>query len=378
MDVCERPTIIFLISSLGVGGSETKVVKLANSFAKAGEKVEVFYLNPPDTLAESFDARISVSCLQRRGKYSLSALYRFGRSISGRNVVIVAVYLYPLLYALPARRLWASKSSRVVCLINTTDLPDDDRWHGRIFAPFLRMCDCLIYGCKSQQFLWSAKYGLPLGKSTYIYNGVDETRFAPADDCRTAFVTREELNIPANSFVLGGVGRLAAEKDFQLLVRLLSVLKADGIEAYLILVGEGPEEVRLKQLAETLGVSKSVRFLGLLIDIRPVMLAMDVFILPSRAVETFSNAALEAMAMAKPVVLSNIGGASEMVVSGISGMLFPSGDLDLLVDHVCRLSKSEVLRKSFGLEARNRVIASFKYSEMFESYRHVLFGWNEN
>ena len=166
------------------------------------------------------------------------------------------------------------------------------------------------------------------------------------------------------------------EKNFQLLVRLLNVLKAGGIEAYLLLVGEGPEEARLKQLANTLGVSKSVRYLGLLDDIRPVMLAMDIFILPSRAVETFSNAALEAMAMGKPVVLSNIGGASEMIVHGTSGMLFPSGDLDLLADHVRRLSTSEALRNSLGLEARERVVANFRYSAMLEFYRRELLDWN--
>ena len=347
-------------------------MKLANSFAKAGENVEVAYLNAPDTLERSFDARIPVLNLRRRGKYSLGALYRFGRSIRGKNVVIVAVYLYPLLYAIPAKSFWANRSSRVMCLINTTDLLGGDRWHGRLFAPFLRKCDRLIYGCKSQQVMWSEKYGLHLDYSTYIYNGVDETKFSPTDDRSAAVASRQELGIPSNGLVLGSVGRLAPEKDFQLLVRLLSVLKTDGIEAYLVLAGEGPEEDRLNGLAKKLDVFANVRFLGLQDDIRSVLAMMDIFILPSRAVETFSNAALEAMAMEKPVVLSDIGGASEMIVHGTSGLIFPIGDLDLLADHVRRLSASEALRKAFGLAARERVIADFTYSDMFEFYRREM------
>lgn len=377
MSASEKPKLVFLVSSLGVGGSETKVVKLANSFAQLEEQVEVAYLNSPDTLVNSFDPRVSVTCLHRKGKYSPAALQRFGRSIAGKNVVIVAVYLYPLLYALPARRFWASRPSRVVCLINTSEFLDEERWHGWVFAPFLRGCDRLIYGCESQLQTWSEKFRLPPDKSDYIYNGVDETRFAPAEAARASVDLRKDLEIPTGALVIGSVGRLAAEKDFQLLVRLLRILRDAGTDAYLILVGEGPEQSRLTELARTLGVSTQLRFLGLLDDVRPAVSAMDIFVLPSRAVETFSNAALEAMAMAKPVVLSDIGGASEMIIDGESGLLFPSGDLGLLSEHVRRLSGSEDLRKSIGIEARKRVLGAFRYSDMVDHYRREFFSWNE-
>ena len=77
--------------------------------------------------------------------------------------------------------------------------------------------------------------------------------------------------------------------------------------------------------------------------------------------------------MAKPVVLSDIGGAAEMVNDGIDGMLFQTGNLEELSDCLRRLSSRDDLRNSLGKNARKRVIADFKYSDMFQNYLRVLF-----
>ncbi len=94
---------------------------------------------------------------------------------------------------------------------------------------------------------------------------------------------------------------------------------------------------------------------------------MDVFILPSSA-EIFSNAALEAMAMARAVVLSDIGGAAEMVQHGKSGMLFPTGDIDTLASILADLHASPEMRRSLGIAARRRVLELFRFADMVSRY----------
>jgi glycosyltransferase involved in cell wall biosynthesis len=100
---------------------------------------------------------------------------------------------------------------------------------------------------------------------------------------------------------------------------------------------------------------------------------MDVFVMPS-SVETFSNATLEAMAMARPVLLSEVGGAPEMVESDSSGLLFNLGNQQALYDALIRLHDSKELRDNLGQAARARVLESFTFGEMIERYRRVTIG----
>lgn len=136
-----------------------------------------------------------------------------------------------------------------------------------------------------------------------------------------------------------------------------------------MIVGIGRERESLERLAVDEGIAERIRFAGLLDDPRPALSIMDVFVLPSSAVETFSNAALEAMAMGRATVLSDIGGASEMIEHGKSGMLFPIGDLDALSEILTRLYDSGEMRQALGTAARERAVTSFGFSEMVDQYR---------
>ena len=98
---------------------------------------------------------------------------------------------------------------------------------------------------------------------------------------------------------------------------------------------------------------------------------MDIFVLPSSKIETFSNSALEAMAMGRAVVLSDIGGAAEMIENETSGLLFPIGDLDRLTDILNHLYCSDELRKQLGSAARERCVESFGFENMVEQYRNL-------
>ena len=106
-------------------------------------------------------------------------------------------------------------------------------------------------------------------------------------------------------------------------------------------------------------------------DVRPLLAACDAVALCSTAVETFSLAALEAMALGRPVVLSDIGGAAEMVRPGVEGLLFPAGDTAALVERLTALA-DESLRSPMGAAARETVLARFSESAMVDRYEALL------
>lgn len=363
--------MLFVLNSLAVGGSETKIIKVANALAKTGVKVEIAYLNPPETGLEKVDSAVPVTNLRRRGKYSIRSLRKLRKLLNREEQVVVAVNLYPLLYVIPAVMFASSKRIRAVGLVNTTAFTGSGRYFAYMYSLFLRRCDRIVFGSMLQQQLWVEKYHLPNERTQVIYNGVDCSHYSPAGKLGDGGLLREELGIPGDAMVFGSVGRLAPEKSFDLLIVALARLVAAGCDAYAVLVGQGNELWNLKNLAEAEGVSHRIKFLGLLNDVRPAIEIMDVFVLPSRT-ETFSNATLEAMAMARPVVLSETGGAAEMIEQGRSGISFPIGDIDSLTNILIQLNDSRELRQSLGLAGRERVAKLFTFPNMVNEYERLL------
>lgn len=369
-----EPEVLLVTSTLEVGGSETKIVKIANALGRSGYPVGVAYLNAPHTLRDRIDPAVPVTHLDRRGKFSFRSLRTLRETAGPGARLLIAVNFYPLLYVVPAVRALrdASGYPKAACLVNTTDFVDGQWIWGPAYAPFLRRCDHLVYGCRYQQALWSRKYRLSASRSRCIYNGVDVRAFSPDADPSRGPSFRRDFDVPQDALVVGAIGRFAPEKDFKLLIEAVRRLNATGRAAWLVLVGEGGERRNLLSAAVKAGLNSRVLFPGILEDVRPALAAMDLFVLPSRAVETFSNAALEAMSMARPVVLSNIGGAAEMIEPGESGFLFEAGDVEGLLAAMTRLYDSPRLRERVGGAARRRVEERFGFDGMMAEYEALL------
>ena len=134
-----------------------------------------------------------------------------------------------------------------------------------------------------------------------------------------------------------------------------------------LIVGGGEKELALKKKAADAGVSDFIRFPGEMHDVRSALAAMDVFVLTSLS-ETFSNAALEAMAMGRPVVLSDVGGAREMVWEGVNGHLYPPSDIVHLTSILGKLAADSHALRRMGEEARRTIVERFSFSRMVDEY----------
>jgi glycosyltransferase involved in cell wall biosynthesis len=199
----------------------------------------------------------------------------------------------------------------------------------------------------------------PAGKLSVIENGVDPLRFRPDPAARAA--VRGELGIGAGAWVMGTVGRLAAEKDQALLLRAAAPLLID--DRLLVLVGDGPERGRLQALAADLGVAARVRLLGARSDVARVLAALDVFALTSR-MEGLPVALLEAMASGLPVVATAVGAIP--TVLGGHGLL--GGEEGTLRAHLAALAAAPDRARALGAEGRRRVEAHFSLARMVERY----------
>lgn len=364
---------LFVLNGLRVGGSETKTVRVVNALQRHGVLAGIASLNEPGELAGAIDPGIPVWHLRRRGKFSVTAVRMLRRLIQEQQPdVVLSVNLYPALYVSLAT-IGLAVRPRTVGMMNTTAFSRQDAWRPSFYRPFLQRFDSIVYGCELQRTAWRAHFNSMSERSTVIYNGVDTEHFLPSSDEAQRAAYRRQLGIPPRAFVLGSVGRLAPEKNQAALIDAVAELRSRSFDAHLLLVGKGDMRVELERRAEERRIGLHVTFAGVLRDVRPALTAMDVFVLPSTHIETFSNAALEAMAMCKPVILSKIGGAAEMVSEGVSGYTLEVTDLPVeLPSLLARLHDDAALRERLGQAARVRVIQRFSLGAMLERYASLI------
>lgn len=362
--------VLFLLNNLAVGGSERKVVRLANACSARGMRIGVAYLNEPTTLLADIAAGVATFFLARQGRYSLkanAALRRLIEEQRPRN--LVSVNLYPALYVVTATR-WSRQRPRTIGLMNTTEMRRGARWKRSFYTRVLRYLDWTVYGCELQRDAWLSAESTMRSRSSVIYNGVDVARFSTAG--AEGATQRANHGIGENAFVVGTVGRLVAEKNQLPLIDAVAELRAKGADAHLMLVGDGPMRAALEQRAEQRGISGAVTFTGALSDVRPALRAFDVFVLPSLS-ETFSNAALEAMAMQLPVILTRTGGAAEMIEHGREGFIVDVADLPRqLPELLNQLRLDDVLRTRMAAAASTRVQQSFSWEGMVAAYQKIF------
>ena len=159
---------------------------------------------------------------------------------------------------------------------------------------------------------------------------------------------------------------LRAEKNHGQLLEATALLRRDGVPARCLLVGDGPELPRVKQRADRLGIADHVVSVGRQKEVRRFVAAFDVGVLCSTAVETLSLSALETMSMGIPMVMSDIGGASE-IMEGTGGRTFPVGDTDALTA-LLRALADRAHRTALGAASRDRVERDFDVSGMTARY----------
>ena len=193
-------------------------------------------------------------------------------------------------------------------------------------------------------------------RTDVIPSGVDTDRFAATGTIAEA---KAKLGLATDRPILGTVGRLEPRKGTATLIAALAALREAGShDAAVVVVGDGPLRAELGAEADRLGIGSHVQLLGDRADVRDVLAALDVFVLPSRT-EGMSNALLEAMAMARPVVATAVGGTPEVVADGTSGLLVPADDPAAMANAIRRLLDDPAFARRLGTAARQTVEARY-------------------
>lgn len=367
-----RPDVLFVLNNLGIGGSERKIVRLANRLRDEGMLVSLACLNGPFTLAQGIRRDVPLARLERRGKFSFGALMRLRQIIArDRPPTVVAVNLYQALYVMLACRFQPYRP-RTVALVNTSTFKGH-RFAKRLYQSVLARLDHTVHGSDAQRAFWFRANCKAWTNSSVIYNGVDSAHFEASAFLEPAKRLRASMGLRPESLLVGTVGMCRPEKNQDVLLTMMRRLRVSGVDVHLAIAGDGPLRAHLEKRAAELEVAPRVHFIGAVEDVRPLLAALDIFVLPSTAVESFSNAALEAMSMGRPVILSDIGGAREMIQDGVEGYVVSPDELAArLPALITALYGDTRKRRQMGIAARQRATNCFSVPAMVAGYRGLL------
>jgi glycosyltransferase involved in cell wall biosynthesis len=194
---------------------------------------------------------------------------------------------------------------------------------------------------------------LPMPPIETLYHGLDPARTATWGD---GDGVRDEFHIPAGAPLVGTVANFKAHKGLDYLLRAASEVRRSCPDVRFILVGQGPLQPAMLRQVHDLGLEETVLFAGFRDDAPKVAAAFDVFVLPSTH-EGLSIALLEAMALRRPSVVTDVGGLPETITNEVEGFIVPPRNVPALAGAILALVRDPGLRARMGAAAGRRAEA---------------------
>ena len=368
-----KVNVLFLLNSLSIGGAEKHVVSLLNNLSRESFTLSLCYLKSDDSLLSQIDKALmrSVFSCNVEKKVDLKAAKDIASYIDASDIdVLVSTNTYPLIYSYLGR-CFANRKPAMIDVFHTTKLFSlKSQIQMRFFRTLFKRQDAIIYVCEAQREYWKSR-GLRAKVDRVIHNGIDANWFRDVLEPVEKSKLRNELGVGEQEYVVGICAALRPEKAHEDLLKAIVNLHRRGIKAKCLIIGDGVERQKIEQKIASMNLRESVIITGFIEDVRPLIAICDVMAIVSHAVETFSIAALEAMSLRKPMVMSDIGGAREQVFPEKNGHVYPAGDIDALTDALEDMSdKGKCAR--YGDESRKLVEENYTLQIMVDQFDNLL------
>lgn len=369
----DRPLVAHVLNRFDVGGLETVVVELINATGEDSLRHVVICLSG----YSEFRKRIRISgvdiyTLNKRPGKNVGFYQRLWKLLRRLRPDLVQTYNIGTIDAAISARL---AGVRVIVHAEHGRSADDPMGLSAKYNLLRQVMNPFItrYVAVSNDLnRWLVDVvGLPPGKITRIYNGVQVPRpIGGLSNSQRRAVLPPGFVAP-ESIVFMNVGRLDPVKDqaglIQAFAHAVNCLGPAGEALRLVIVGDGPESKTLKGLVDACGMPSKILMTGSRADVPLLLEASDIFVLSSVA-EGIPMTILEAMACARPVIATAVGGNSEVVADGETGMLVPSGEPRMLAEAICRYVGDPELASRHGAAGRIRVAEHFSREQMVHLY----------
>lgn len=361
-----RINLAFFIDDLGIGGTQTWLILLAGALASRGFNIRVFCMRAiwdAENLRQ-LGAHAEVEVIGEARLRVGIGLFHLARALRTWPAHVVQT-------ALPTSDMIGrtlARLARVPAIFSSVrgrdvDKPEWQRWLDRRTAQWAR---AVVFNNRDGVPFAMRHEGIREHQVVFIPNGV---AIVPAR--RAVRDVRQELQTGTAGPVVGTIARLHASKDQESLLQAFAALRHHHPTAVLWIIGEGERRILLEQEARRLGIADCVRMPGVRHDVRDILEAIDLFVLPSRW-EGMPNALMEAMAAGRPAIASAIDGICELMTDGETGWLIPPGDIEALARTMSEVLTDLDRAARVGRAAAEHIQEHFSIERMADAYELLI------
>ncbi|MGE3153754.1 MAG: glycosyltransferase family 4 protein [Nitrospiraceae bacterium] len=358
--------LFILESSTTVGGQELAVVLHADGLRKRGHQVTMI-LEPGSPIMDMAkrEGIPVVGLCMRRWCYP-SAILTLRRLVAQERPVIVHVN--------SSRDSWiGSLAARMVTprppVIRTRHISTPLNRNLTTRLLYQRLVDLVIVtGGELTRRALIERDGLASDRVVAFPIGIDIGVFKPGTATKNL---REELGLPRTHLLVGLISYLRSYKGHEYFIDAAARVAARDRDVTFVVVGQGPEEARLRARIQEQGVGDSVRMLGYRDDLLNVFHSLDVFVIPSVEGDTIPQVLMQAMAVGLPVVSTTVGSIPDVVRNGETGFVVRPRDAAALAERIRLLLNDGDLRARMGAAGRSLVERHYSLDRMLDELERV-------
>lgn len=358
-----RIRVAYCLDSFAIGGTELNAVRTAEAFDPDRIELCIFHLQTHGPLRSRYE-RLGV----RMTHVPIPNLYSPRTALQGMRLagllrrwdvdVVHSHDIYSNIFVVPWSRIFSRcsiiASRRWWYDVPRPELANVNRWSSLL-------AHRVLANSSGVAELLAREEGVPRRKIVEIPNFLAENAFEAVDEALRV-AQRRAWELPDGAFAIGIVARLSPVKNHVLLLRAVAQLDR---RFHLVVIGDGPSRAELEELARQLRIESRVHFAGEVVSPHNLHQFLDVSVLVSLN-EGFPNSVIEAMAAARPVVVTPVGGVTDAVTHGVTGIIVAVDDPAPLVDALRMLEADSLLRTRLGEAGRETVRVKFHQEIVIE------------
>jgi len=366
-----KKRLAVIIDNLSYGGAQVQTIELLNRLCKSGFEILVLSLGNETDIMGRLDKDIEAAALNKKMYMDPFALYRIVKYLRCfKPDGLLMVNTYSMMYGCLSV-MFSDEKPKMTVVMHTTVIRSlkEKLQNFLIYKRLINKMRRIVFVCDNQRQHWINKYGINYSISRVIYNGIDTKRYSGYKIEREKI--RTLLGFMSDDIVIGINACLRPEKKHEDLIDAASLLISNGYKIKVLMVGDGQRRRFLENHIHLKKLLDKVIITGFVDEVRPYIACMDIMVLCSTAVESFSMAVLEGMAMAKPVVISDTGGASELVEHMNNGVIYPPAQIEKLYASLKYIIDNNLFA-IMGERSQKKVEELYGIEKMVKGYIDIL------
>ena len=360
-------SVMHITYDMRIGGTEMVIKNLIEGSDPAVFDMSIFCIEEPlgPWGVDLQNNGLQISTKARQPGFDTSLIFAIRQYIKQNKIDVLHCHQYtPWVYGVLAA---LGTKTKVIFTEHGRFYPDSSTWKRKLINPWLcRITDSITSISEATKQALVNFENIPVKRIEVIYNGIKP----PIVEPNKISILKESLGISSETIVIGTIARLDPIKNHRMMLNAFAQVLTSHPNTKLIIVGDGDERDNLQQQITTLGIQDNVIMTGYDPQPQHYLALMQIFLLTSFS-EGTSMTLLEAMALGKPCIVTDVGGNPEVIINDGNGLVVKTNDADAFSQAINQLFTEQQTTEKMSLYATTRYAATFSDSAMNAKFSNL-------